>query len=65
MKKGNIELIPKKLELFVLIFTVPLSQIYSQSTKLISKLENSKIKTRKGLSQKKMDLRMFCEKLPL
>ena len=30
---------------------------------MISKLQNSKIKTRKCPNQKKIDLRMFCEKL--
>jgi len=47
MKKGNIELIPKKLELFGLIFTIPLNQIYSQSTKLISKLKTQRLRPEK------------------
>ena len=31
---------------------------------MISKLQNLKIKTRKFPNQDKIDLRMFCEKLP-
>ena len=40
--------------------------IQSQPTKnKLVKPWNSKIKTRKGLNQKNIDLRVFCEKLPL
>ena len=66
------------LELFrPLISTVPLSQfVYNQiknglflkkikNKKWISKLQNSKIKIRKGPNQAKFDLRMFYEKLSI
>ena len=65
MKEKSLENIPQNKSSFSLILTVPLSQIYSNQTKMISKLQNSRIKTRKGPNQNKIDLRMFCEKLPL
>ena len=65
MKEKSLENIPQNKSSFSLILTVPLSQIYSNQTKMISKLQNLRIKTRKGPNQNKIDLRMFCEKLPL
>ena len=32
---------------------------------MINKLQNSRIKTKKGPNQNKIDLMMFCEKIPL
>ena len=65
MKEKGLENIPQNKSSFSLIFTVPLSQIYLNQTKMISKFQNLRIKTRKGPNQNKIDLRMFCEKLPL
>ena len=61
-KEKRLEHISHNKKLFGLILTIPLSQIYSQQKKMISKLQNLKIKTRKCLNQNKIDLRTFCEK---
>ena len=61
MKKGNIELIPKKLELFGLIFTIPLNQIYSQSTKLISKLKTQRLRPEKVSVRRKLTWGCFVK----
>ena len=62
-KEKRLEHIPHNKKLFGLILTIPLSQIYSQQKKkMISKLQNLKIKTKKCLNQNKIDLRTFCEK---
>ena len=64
-EKKSLELIPQKQKLSGLILTIPSMKSIHNQTKLISKLQNSKIKIKKGPNQKKIDLRMFCEKLPL
>ena len=59
-EKEGLELIPQKQKLFGLILTIPLSQIYHKKTRqwlVILKLQDQ--------GQKNIDLRMFCEKLPL
>ena len=62
-KEKRLEHIPHNKKLLGLILTIPLSQIYSQQKKkMISKLQNLKIKTKKCLNQNKIDLRTFCEK---
>ena len=62
MKEKRLEHIPYNKKLFGLILTVHLNH---NQIKMISKLQNSRIKTRKCLNQNKIDLRIFCEKLPL
>ena len=40
----------------------PQSNLFTKKKKMISKLQNLKIKTKKCLNQNKIDLRTFCEK---
>ena len=40
----------------------PQSNLFTTKKKMISKLQNLKIKTKKCLNQNKIDLRTFCEK---
>ena len=47
-KNKGLECIPQKQKLFGLIVTVPLIKSIHNQIKLISKLQNSKIKTRKS-----------------
>ena len=51
-KEKRLEHIPHNKKLFGLILTIPPSQIYSQPKKMISKLQKSRIKIRKGPNQK-------------
>ena len=61
MKRKCQNLIPQTQSLSSLILTILLSQSIQNQIKLISKLQNKKIKTRKGPIQKKIDLKIFCE----
>ena len=61
MKRKGQNLIPQTQSFSSLILTILLSQSIQNQIKLISKLQNKKIKTRKGHIQKKIDLKIFCE----
>ena len=61
MKRKGQNLIPQTQSFSSLILTILLSQSIQNQIKLISKLQNKKIKTRKGYIQKKIDLKIFCE----
>ena len=64
-KKMGLKLIHQRKALQACFFIDPLNQIYSQFNKQLLVILNSKIKARNGLNQKKIDFRVFCEKLPL
>ena len=64
-KKKGLKLIPQRKALQAWVLTVPSVKSIHNSNKKWLVILNLKIKAKKGPNQKKIDLRMFCEKLPL
>ena len=65
MVKEKFKRIPQKKKLSSLILTVPLNQFIHKSIEMWLVVLNSKNPGQKMPQSKKIDFRIFCEKLPL